>query len=57
MPNLQQEIAAAFLRELENSPDLTAEMLEGLRELLSDKKKLKADDLVKVFSPPPGDVK
>jgi len=57
LPKLQEEIASAFLRELEKSPDLTPEMIEGLRELVSSRKKLKADDLVKVFSPPPVDVK
>jgi len=58
MAKLQEEIADAFLEKLEESPDLTPEMIEGLRKLFSAKKKLKADDLVKVFSPPAGgDVK
>lgn len=58
MVKLQDEIADTFLEKLKESPDVTPEMMDALRELLSAKKKLKADDLVKVFSPPPGgDVK
>jgi hypothetical protein len=58
MANLQNEIAATFLEKLKESPDVTPEMVVALRELLSARKKLKADDLVKVFSPPAGgDVK
>lgn len=58
MAKLQGEIADTFLEKLKESPDVTAEMVVALRELLSATKKLKADDLVKVFSPPAGgDVK
>ncbi len=58
MAKLQDEIADTFLEKLNESPDVTPEMVEGLRELLSAKKTLKADDLVKVFSPlAGGDVK
>lgn len=59
MAKLQDQIAETFLERLVESPDVTPEMLDGLRELLTTKsKKLKADDLVKVFSPPAGrDVK
>jgi hypothetical protein len=58
MAKLQNEIAGSFLEKLEESPDVTPEMVAALRELLSAGKKLKADDLVKVFSPSPGgDVK
>lgn len=59
MTRLQDEIAETFLERLKESPGVTPEMLDGLRELLTTKsKKLKADDLVTVFSPPPGgDVK
>jgi hypothetical protein len=56
MAKLQDEIAAAFLEKLKVSEDVTPEMLAALRELLSATKKLKADDLVKVFSPPAGGV-
>ena len=54
MAKLQEEIADAFLEKLKESPDLTPKMIYQLRELLSSKKKLKADDLVEVFSPPAG---
>ena len=54
MAKLQTEIAGTFLEKLKESPNITPEMVAALRELLSAKKKLKADDLVKVFSPPAG---
>lgn len=58
MAKLQDEIADSFLEKLKESSDVTPEMIDGLRELLSAKKTLKADDLVKVFAPPAGgDVK
>lgn len=58
MAKLQDEIAEIFLAKLKDSADLTPEMIDGLRKLLSAEKKLKVDDLVKVFSPPAGgDVK
>lgn len=58
MGKLQDDIADSFLEKLKKSPDVTPEMVDGLRELLSARKKLRPDDLVKVFSPPAGgDVK
>jgi hypothetical protein len=58
MAKLQNEIADTFLEKLKASPDITPEMVAALRKLLSATKKLKVDDLVKVFSPPAGgDVK
>ena len=58
MAKLQNEIADTFLEKLGESADLTTEMVDQLRELFSSKKKLKPDDLVRVFAPPPGrDVK
>jgi len=51
---LQDEIANTFLEKLSESQDVTPEMIDRLRDLLSGKEKLKADDLVKVFSPPAG---
>lgn len=54
MAKLQDEIADTFLEKLKESPDVPPEMVDALRELLSDKKKLKADDLENVFSPPAG---
>ncbi len=58
MVKLQNEIADAFLAKLKASPDVKPKMICEIRKLLSSNKKLKADDLVKVFSPPTGgDVK
>lgn len=58
MAKLQDEIANKFLEKLKDSPDITPEMIDGLRQLLTGKKKLKADDLVKILAPPAGgDVK
>ena len=54
MAKLQDEIAETFLEKLKESSDVTPAMIDALRELLSDKKKLKADDLVKVFAPQSG---
>lgn len=54
MAKLQNEIADTFLEKLEESSDVTPEMIDALRDLLSAKKNLKADDLVRVFSPPAG---
>lgn len=54
MAKLQNEIADTFLKKLKDSPDVTPEMVAALRELLFATKKLKADDLIKVFLPPAG---
>jgi len=54
MARLQDEIADTFLEKLRESSDVTPAMIGALRELLSGKKKLKADDLVKVFAPQSG---
>lgn len=53
MPTLQQQIAEKFLRRLAERKDLDSQIIGQLRSLLSDGKKLKADDLVKIFSTPP----
>jgi hypothetical protein len=50
MTTLYQQIGEKFLAELEKSPDVSLEKLEALRPLFADSKKLKADDLVKIFS-------
>ncbi len=53
MATLQKQIAEKFLAKLSESADIDAEKIEELRSLLAAKGKLKADDLVKVFAPPP----
>ena len=54
MATLQKQIADRFLSKLEGSKDVDAKKIDQLRTLLADTKKLKADDLVKVFSLPAG---
>ena len=54
MATLQQQIAEKFLAKLGESKDVEAERIDQLRILLADSRKLKADDLVKVFSQPAG---
>ena len=51
---LQKEIAEAFLEKLEGNKDIDADKLKKLRELISDTKKLKADDVVRILSAPSG---
>jgi hypothetical protein len=54
MATLQQQIAEKFLAKLAESKDVNAEKIDQLRSLLTDGKKLKADDFVKIFSRPAG---
>ena len=53
MAALQQKIAETFLAKLAEK-GVESERIDQLRILLMDSKKLKADDLVKVFSRPAG---
>jgi hypothetical protein len=58
MPTLQQHVADKFLARLAASGALDTDRIEQLRTLLAGNKKIKADDLVKLFSQPAGnDVK
>ena len=54
MPTLQQQITEKFLAMLAESKDVDAEKIDQIRSLLTSSKKLKADDLVKIFSLPAG---
>lgn len=54
MGTLQQQIAKKFLAKLAESKDVELERIAQLRILLADGKKLKVDDLVRVFSQPAG---
>jgi hypothetical protein len=54
MPTLQQQIAEKFLGKLAESENVDDAKIKQLRILLADSKKLKADDLVKVFLQPAG---
>ncbi len=50
MPTLQQQIAGTFLLKLAESKDVDPTMLEQLRQAMASGKKLKPDDLIKIFS-------
>lgn len=54
MMTLQQQIAAKFFSKLSECKDLDEEKLNQLKKLLADGKKVKAEDLVKLFSLPAG---
>lgn len=54
MPTLQQLIAEKFLRRLKEGQVLDGQALKQLSDLFGAGKKIKADDLVKVFTTPPG---
>ena len=50
MRTLYQQIGDKFLVELQNSTDVGPRMLEALKPLFAEGKKLKSDDLVKIFT-------
>jgi hypothetical protein len=54
MPTLQAIISEKFFAKLSTSGEIDAPKIEQLRTLFATGKKLKADDLVNVFSLPPG---
>jgi hypothetical protein len=54
MTTLQQQITERFLAKLAESTEVGAEKIGQLRSLLDEKKKLKPDDLVKIFALPSG---
>jgi hypothetical protein len=55
MATLQQQIRDAFFAKLTESGSVDAQKLDKLRALMADGRKLKADDVVKLFSSPGGD--
>jgi hypothetical protein len=55
MPTLQQQVADKFLARLSKSGVLDTDKVDQLRTLVTGNKKIKADDLVKLFSQPVGD--
>jgi hypothetical protein len=58
MATLQQNVAEKFLAKLKDGKSLDAEKVEQLRKLLTDSKKPKAEDFIKIFTAPAGgDVK
>ena len=50
MKTLYQQIGEKLLAELEKSKEVSPQMLEALRPLFAEGKKLKPDDLVKIFT-------
>lgn len=50
MPTLQQQIAAKFLASLSAAKALDDEKINQLRVILASGKKLKTDELVKLFA-------
>jgi hypothetical protein len=58
MATLQQQIAEKFFAKLAESKSMDSEKIEQLRKLLAESKRLKAEELVKIFSlPSGGDIK
>jgi hypothetical protein len=54
MATLQKTISDKFLIKLAECKDVSAESIEQLRTLFAGGKKVKADDLAKIFSTPAG---
>jgi hypothetical protein len=50
MATLQQTIAEKFLSSLASSDAVNGKQIEQLRELINDGKKVKADDIVRIFT-------
>jgi ribosomal protein S7 len=57
MATLQKQITEKFLVKLKESGEIHGDTVEQLQELMSNGKKLKADEIIKVFQQPGGDVK
>jgi hypothetical protein len=55
MPTLQQQITEKFLRKLAESDEVDAPKIEKLRILLSENKRAKVEDFVKIFAAPAGE--
>jgi hypothetical protein len=55
MPTLQQQISEKFLNKLAESDEVDAAKIEKLKLLLSDNKKVTAEDFVKIFTTPAGE--
>jgi hypothetical protein len=54
MATLQNQIADRFLEKLKHRQEVDAAQLDELKNLLSEGKKIKAEDLVRIFSAPAG---
>lgn len=54
VPTIQQQVAEKFLAKLAETATLEPDRIEQFRVLLSSGKKVKAEELVKLFSAPAG---
>jgi hypothetical protein len=54
MATIQQQITDRFLTKLAESTQFDADKIAQLRVLLANRKKMKADDFVRVFTLPAG---
>jgi hypothetical protein len=54
MATLQKQIADKFFEKLAHSKEVDTAQVDELKALFSNDKKVKADDLVKIFSHPTG---
>ena len=55
MAKLQQEIFEAFVSRLEKAPDVSPEMVDGLKEFFGGDGKKKPADLDRIFSLAPAE--
>jgi hypothetical protein len=55
MPTFQQQISEKFLSKLAGCGEVDAAKIEKLRVLLSEYKRAKAEDFVKIFATPAGE--
>jgi hypothetical protein len=55
MPTLQEQISEKFLRKLAESDEVDAAKIDKLKVLLSNNKRAKAEDFVKIFTTPVGE--
>jgi hypothetical protein len=56
MPTLQQTVLKAFLSDLAEKKAVDEGKIEALRKVLSEGRKVKADDFVKILTGDGGDV-
>jgi hypothetical protein len=55
MDTLHQQIVSKFLSKLADSKQVDVGKIQQLRQLLTDNKKPKADDFIKLFTLPAGE--
>jgi hypothetical protein len=55
MPTLEQQIGEKFLNKLAETGEVDAAKIDKLRVLLSDNKRVKPEDFIKIFAAPAGE--